>query len=83
MDKSYKASQLIAIIFLIFHFGCDNDSNDSCNCDLIPNQGPCEAYFPKYYFDQEEKMCKEFIWGGCDGVVPFNTLEQCEECACN
>jgi len=38
---------------------------------------------PKYYYDEEEKKCKEFIWGGCDGVVPFETLEECEEqCDC-
>lgn len=50
------------------------------DCALIPDPGPCEALIPKYYFDQESGECKEFFWGGCDGVVPFDTMEECEEC---
>lgn len=49
-------------------------------CELLPDAGPCEAAFPKYYFDPETKTCKEFLWGGCDGVVPFETIEECQEC---
>ncbi len=51
-------------------------------CDLRPDAGDCNAAFPKFYFDQTEKKCKEFIWGGCDGAVPFNTIEECEKCGC-
>jgi hypothetical protein len=51
-------------------------------CSLMPDPGLCEAYRPKYYFDQREKKCKVFIWGGCAGVVPFETLEECESCGC-
>jgi hypothetical protein len=49
-------------------------------CTLVPDPGPCKAFFTKYYYDQSEKKCKEFSWGGCDGVVPFDTLEECEKC---
>ena len=49
-------------------------------CELIPDSGPCEAAIPKFYFDQETQECKEFLWGGCDGVVPFDTLEECQQC---
>lgn len=57
---------------------------DSCQikCDMIPDPGSCKAYFPKYYFDKKEGKCKEFIWGGCYGTVPFQTLEECEKCGC-
>jgi len=51
-------------------------------CDMLPEAGSCKAYFPRYYFDKKEGKCKEFIWGGCAGVVPFNTLEECEKCDC-
>lgn len=50
------------------------------NCALTPDPGTCEALIPKYYFDAEKGKCREFMWGGCDGVVPFNTLEECEAC---
>lgn len=49
-------------------------------CELHPDAGSCEAAIPKYYFDQITKKCNEFLWGGCDGVVPFDTLEECLEC---
>lgn len=48
------------------------------SCYFIPNSGNCDGAFPRYYFDQEENQCVEFIWGGCDGLVPFGTMEECE-----
>lgn len=51
-------------------------------CTLAPETGPCLAYIPRYYYDPTEKKCKEFIWGGCEGVVPFETLAECEACGC-
>lgn len=82
MDINYKFSSIIILMILLVLNGCEHDSNESCNCNLEPDPGVCEAYIPKYYFDKEENKCKEFIWGGCDGVVPFDTLKECEECGC-
>ena len=48
-------------------------------CKLEPETGSCKARFIRYYFDQEEKTCKEFIWGGCEGKIPFETLKECQE----
>lgn len=48
-------------------------------CLLKPDKGPCKALFWKYFFDPKSKTCKEFIWGGCDGVVPFETEKDCKE----
>lgn len=48
-------------------------------CSLKPEKGPCKAICWKYFFDPESNKCKEFIWGGCDGVVPFETKEECVE----
>jgi len=50
------------------------------NCDLAPDPGPCRAAMVKYYFDKPSGTCKEFIYGGCQGVVPFETKEDCEKC---
>lgn len=49
-------------------------------CELVPHRGPCEAAITAFYFDKVEQRCKEFIWGGCEGVVPFETLELCQLC---
>jgi len=51
-------------------------------CYYIPHIGPCDAAFPRYYYDHEENECLEFTWGGCGGLVPFETMEDCES-SCN
>lgn len=50
----------------------------SASCRKKPDRGPCKAIFEAYYFDSSSRSCKKFIWGGCQGVVPFKTLEDCQ-----
>ena len=47
-------------------------------CDLEPDPGPCFAAIQAYYFNQDSQSCAEFTYGGCGGVVPFWTLEECQ-----
>ena len=58
---------------------CGGTLDSLGRCEMIPDPGPCDAIFPRYYYDQISGACKEFIWGGCDGVVPFETLQECEQ----
>ena len=51
-------------------------------CTLTPDPGPCFAAVPKFYFNQETQQCQMFTWGGCAGIVPFNTLSECEAATC-
>ena len=51
-------------------------------CALVPAAGPCNAAFVRYYYDPKEQQCKPFTWGGCAGVVPFLTLQECQSCGC-
>lgn len=80
---------LLSILTALFVLsaGCSVESETvaACriNCALKPEAGLCKAYFPRFYFDPVERRCKEFIWGGCDGVVPFETLAECESCGCH
>ncbi|MFL3051854.1 MAG: BPTI/Kunitz-type proteinase inhibitor domain-containing protein [Candidatus Neomarinimicrobiota bacterium] len=46
-------------------------------CELKPDTGPCRAAIPRFYFDPESQKCKQFIWGGCQGTVPFETMSEC------
>ena len=48
------------------------------DCNSIPEIGPCFASIVTYYFNQNTSQCEESYWGGCDGVVPFWTLEECQ-----
>jgi hypothetical protein len=48
-------------------------------CRLKPDGGTCKAFFERYYFDPRSGECRKFFYGGCDGVVPFETREECEQ----
>lgn len=48
------------------------------SCYLIPDPGPCFGLFPKYFYNQTTQQCETFTWGGCAGVVPFETLIDCQ-----
>ena len=48
------------------------------DCNSIPDPGNCLAAFQIYYFNQSTGLCEESLWGGCDGLVPFWTLEECQ-----
>jgi len=69
--------------FVLFFSKCGEETQDNiAACDLAPETGRGRAAIPKYYWDAEACACKEFIWGGCGGVVPFETIEACEVCEC-
>lgn len=76
--------QLKWLMLSILLSTCSN--NDTCplppSCLLDPDPGLCRAIITRYYYDRVSKQCKEFNWGGCGGVVPFETLEECQNCLC-
>lgn len=80
----------VLMILLTLGLGCKEEiiecGTEMDECAIACNQsfdiGPCEALIPQYYFDKAEGKCKTFNWGGCEGVVPFETLEACEACDC-
>lgn len=79
----------IQIVFLLLAFlssCCDKVEESPTECHLIrvfePNEGEGIATIAKYYFDKNEKKCKFFIWKGDGGVIPFETLAECEACGC-
>ena len=51
-------------------------------CTLSPEPGMCFAAIQMYYFNQETQQCQDFTWGGCGGVVPFESLSECEAALC-
>ncbi len=60
------------------------DELETNPCEQYPNPGPCFAAITVYFFNQQTSQCEETTWGGCDGVVPFWTLQECEnECKNN
>ena len=78
----------LGAVLMIVVAGATSSCTPECDdapaaCDLLPDLGPCFAAIPKFYFDSETQECKEFTWGGCGGVVPFDTFDACQECQCD
>ena len=75
---------------LLFTLSCNRKSKTETtdnplheNCYLKHDPGSCLMNIKRYYYDVREKKCKEFIYGGCEGVVPFETLKECQKkCGC-
>ena len=68
----------LRFIFLLLLINCDKDDPLDESCLLVPDPGLCQAAFPRYYYNSETDKCTQFLWGGCEGVVPFETLEECK-----
>ena len=66
------------LLFLIIPFLSFGQIVATEDCNSIPDPGICLAYFQTFYFDHTNSQCEESYWGGCDGVVPFWTLEDCQ-----
>ena len=62
--------------------GMSDCSSTEDACTLSPEPGMCFAAIQMYYFNQETQQCEDFTWGGCGGVVPFESLAECEAALC-
>ncbi len=67
-----------------FTISCAVKKPNECQikCSLKPETGFCKAAIPKYYFNDITEKCEQFTWGGCKGIVPFDTMEECKKCKC-
>ena len=80
LNTMYKSVLWLPILTLTtLSSSCVKSKSDD-RCLLKPDAGNCEAYMPRYYYDNKSGKCKEFIWGGCQGTVPFETLKECKTC---
>ena len=46
-------------------------------CNLEPQDGMCKAFFQKGYYNKIARKCMSFVYGGCGGTVPFESVEAC------
>ena len=89
MIKKYWALYIFSLL-IISAIACnrkyDERAKDQAlrqNCYVEPDPGPCRMAINRYYFDKKDRKCKRFIYGGCKGAVPFETLAECQKaCGC-
>ncbi|XP_041351293.1 papilin-like [Gigantopelta aegis] len=43
---------------------CDSSS---AKCQAAPAPGPCEAFFPSWFYNATSRRCEKFVFGGCLG----------------
>lgn len=49
-------------------------------CFLPQIKGPCDGYYPLWFYDSDLNRCRQFIYGGCLGNNnKFQTIEECEQ----
>ena len=48
------------------------------DCSSTPDPGPCFGCGFIYWFNPTTFQCEESCWGLCDGLIPFWTLEECQ-----
>ena len=75
-DGALNVLDVVELVSLILSGSNDEDLPEECY--LEPNSGPCFGAMPMYYFDSSTNSCEMFIWGGCQGTVPFQSLLECQ-----
>jgi hypothetical protein len=48
-------------------------------CDLMPEIGPCEGQWSRFYYNSSRDVCDTFDYGGCDGNENnFHSILACQ-----
>lgn len=71
-------SFFLFITSLFFRFNLKTGKLLEDRCLQKGVAGSCLALIYKYEYNLLTKNCQEFLWGGCDGYVPFKSLEECQ-----
>ncbi|XP_012935125.1 tissue factor pathway inhibitor [Aplysia californica] len=74
---------LFCLLTTVLAFGLV-EANTPDYCRLAADPGPCEAATTRYYYNDKEKSCQQFLYGGCDGNENnFSTESECQAaCVC-
>lgn len=87
--KRFASNQPEEVMIFVLYKSCFHSAktNDqltlefyfSVACFLPKIAGPCDGYYPSWYYDPNRRQCLQFIYGGCLGNNnKFQTLQECE-----
>ncbi|XP_078287174.1 actinia tenebrosa protease inhibitors-like [Rhinoraja longicauda] len=55
-----------------------HNDTPAVDCSSPPKTGPCRAAFTRWFYNATEKVCQEFIFGGC--LPNLNNYDSAEDC---
>lgn len=73
----FKAHSLVIVVALLLA-GCTGHGLPTA-CEQKPSSGRCNDSLTRFYYDAGWQECRAFIWGGCQGNAPFETMRTCVE----
>jgi hypothetical protein len=79
-----RSLRLLLTILMLALGGCGGEevtrrNNLPVHCLDEPQLGVCKARVIGYFYDYRNNRCRPFRYGTCEGHVPFETLDTCEQ----
>lgn len=68
----------VAVVAALLLQGCAGHHLPTA-CQETPSSGRCNDSLTRFYYDADWQECRAFIWGGCNGNAPFETMRDCTE----
>ncbi|XP_045449123.1 BPTI/Kunitz domain-containing protein-like [Melitaea cinxia] len=76
--KVFNSTEEMTMKHRRFQLQCYKSGIVDKTCLLKPDNGPCRAGIPMYYFEPSTQNCSMFFWGGCQGNGNrFDTKQEC------
>lgn len=76
---------LFSLPLLTIFYSCeqntDCDNKDAACYEYPPTDELCQAYFTRWFFNEETNSCEQIGYSGCS-AYGFETKEECEDCGC-
>ncbi|KAK7109944.1 hypothetical protein V1264_013897 [Littorina saxatilis] len=76
MGRLFISALVVMVLLGAAH--CQTD------CTMPKLTGLCLAYFPRWFYNTDTKMCENFIYGGCGGNSNnFLSEDECNKACMN
>ncbi len=72
---------IVLLMVLSCGKNCVEPQNTAC-MDTPPTDELCEAYFNRWFYNNETEKCELIGYSGCN-QYGFATEEECESCKCD
>merc|ERR1712154_217382 len=77
--REFRMKGVLCLCFIVLLQYCAAQMPEGRpGCVEAPVQGMCKGRFLRWYFDAASAQCREFFYGGCDGIANnYKTKTDC------